>query len=84
MLNPKLFILLTFLYLTSSKLYQIIAMTASGARYHLNDLYDGKQTKNQWGQITSVGLKQQESLGKIIKKEYSQKIPFLNSIFIKD
>lgn len=42
-----------------SKLYQVVAILAPGARYHLNDLYDAKDYKSKWGEITPVGLRQQ-------------------------
>jgi hypothetical protein len=44
---------------TSSKLYQVVAVISPGARYHVNNLYDGSETINKWGEITPVGLRQQ-------------------------
>lgn len=41
------------------KLYQVVTFIAPGARYPINDLYDAKQYQKQWGEITSVGLRQQ-------------------------
>lgn len=32
-----------------SKLYQVVAFIAPGARYHINDLYDAKTYEKQWG-----------------------------------
>jgi hypothetical protein len=37
------------LWVAEGKLYQVVAAIAPGARYHINDLYDGGETKNQWG-----------------------------------
>jgi len=36
-----LFLLLTALTLAQGRLYSVVAVVSSGARYHLNDLYDG-------------------------------------------
>jgi hypothetical protein len=56
-----LFIILCLLLAAgiNSKLYQVVAVIAPGARYHLNDLYDAKDYQNFWGEITPVGLRQQ-------------------------
>lgn len=35
--------------LAEAKLYQAVAILSPAARYHLNDLYDGAQTKDEWG-----------------------------------
>lgn len=44
------FITLCLLLIASeARLYQVVAVLAPGARYHINDLYDGGSTKNQWG-----------------------------------
>ena len=59
-------------------------MISEGARYHVNDLYDGVVTKNRWGELTPVGLRQQETLGKLFKKEYGDKAGLLSSNFVKD
>lgn len=55
-----LLIILTLCLATqiTSKLYQVVAILSPGARYHLNDLYDGKDYKPKWGEITAVGLRQ--------------------------
>lgn len=63
------FILLALLPLVlTAKLYQVVAMLTPGARYHVNDLYDAAQNKKMWGEITPVGLRQQENLGKAFRK----------------
>ena len=39
------FILLALLSLVlTAKLYQVVALLTPGARYHVNDLYDGAQS----------------------------------------
>ena len=63
------FILLALLSLVlNAKLYQVVALLTPGARYHVNDLYDAAQSKKMWGEITPVGLRQQENLGKAFRK----------------
>jgi hypothetical protein len=42
----------------NAKLYQVVAVIAPGARYHINDLYNGKETQSVWGETTPVGLRQ--------------------------
>lgn len=63
-----LLILLCLILATQAKLYQVVAVAAPGARYHVNDLYHGTQTKDYWGEITAVGLRQHQNLGQLIRK----------------
>jgi hypothetical protein len=44
--------------LNHAKLYQVVAVITPGARYHINELYDGKETYRFWGEVTPVGLRQ--------------------------
>lgn len=63
------FILIALLpIILTAKLYQVVALLTPGARYHINDLYDGAQNKKMWGEISSVGMRQQENLGKTFRK----------------
>jgi hypothetical protein len=83
----KIYLLLLFslvLPLTHTKIYHVVSMISEGARYHINDLYDGVLTKDRWGELTPVGLRQQETLGKLFKKEYGDKAGLLSSAFVKD
>lgn len=79
-------LVLTTLLLTAieAKLYQIVAVISPGARYPVNDLYDGGETRVKWGEITSVGLRQQESLGKLFRKEYVDTYGLLSKTFVKE
>lgn len=79
----SLLLLLALISHAQPKLYQVVALTSSGARYHTNDLYDGSATKNRWGEITAVGLRQQQSLGKAFRKDYVELNSFLNKQFSK-
>lgn len=44
-----IFLLLSLISIGQAKLYSVVAVIAPGARYHLNDLYDGGQFKTRWG-----------------------------------
>ena len=64
-------ILLSFLILfilATPKLVQVVSYFRHGARYHLNSLYDGNTTRDFWGELTGVGMRQHQTLGKILKK----------------
>lgn len=76
--------LIALFVLSQGKLYQAVAVIAPGARYHINDLYDGGETRNRWGEISPVGLRQQENLGKLFRKEYIERTPLLSSAFNAD
>jgi hypothetical protein len=66
-----LVILLTFTSIfAETKLYQVVTVLTPAAGYHINDFYDGAQTKTQWGEITPVGLRQMQNLGQAIRREY--------------
>ena len=78
-----LLILLTFANV-HAKVYYAVAMISGGARYHVNDLYDGQATKDRWGQLTPVGLRQQEKLGKIFRTIISPDKELLGDSFVKD
>jgi hypothetical protein len=60
--------------LVEAKLYGVVAMISEGARYHTNSLYDGGETKDRWAQVTPVGLRQHENLGKLFKKQYGEQL----------
>lgn len=78
---PRFILIALLPLILTAKLYQAVTLIAPGARYHLNDLYDAPQTKKMWGEITPVGLRQQESLGKAFRKEYIQGASFLSADF---
>jgi lysosomal acid phosphatase len=42
-----------------------------GARYPVNDLYDGTATKDFHGNLTTIGLRQHYLLGTYLAAEYS-------------
>jgi broad specificity phosphatase PhoE len=75
------FLVITFsllLLLASSRLYQVVSLTRHGARYHLNDFGDGAATKPLWGELTAVGMRQQQRLGQLLRKEYIDSLHLLS------
>jgi len=81
MIKTLLFVVL--IALSSAKLYQVVSLFRHGARYHLNTLYDGNSTHDVWGELTPVGMRQHQNLGKTLNKEYIQTLRFLNEKFDK-
>lgn len=55
---------------TSSKLLSLFGMIRHGAIYPKNNLYDGNETAEFRGLLTSVGMRQQLNLGSYIKHDY--------------
>jgi hypothetical protein len=74
----KLLLISLLLTLSVTKLYQVASLFRHGARYHLNALYDGNSTFEQWGELTPVGMRQHQNLGKTLNKEYIQNLKFLS------
>lgn len=75
------FLVLCCFWCTLSKLYQVVSLFRHGARYHLNSLYDGDSTLPLRGELSAVGMKQHENLGKLIRNEYVTKLKFLREIY---
>lgn len=63
----------------NSKLAYVATVFRHGARYPVTDIYDGAETKNFHGQLTSVGMRQQFLLGGYLKSEYIDKAKLINS-----
>ena len=69
MKNIFIFFVSFFLfYLTQNKLYQTFLFFRHGARYHTNTIYDGNSTYPVRGELTAIGMRLHENLGKIIRK----------------
>lgn len=62
--------LLTFLFITHSKLVYLTELFRHGARFPVTDAYDGKETKPYHGNLTSIGMRQQYLLGSYLKRDY--------------
>jgi len=60
---------------------QVVSLFRHGARYHINSYYDGNSTKEVWGELTAVGMRQHETLGKMLRKEYIDKLNFIGSTY---
>lgn len=60
------------LLVTQAKLAYMSTIFRHGARYPVNNMYDGKETVNMHGNLTSVGLREQYLLGNYVKNEYLQ------------
>jgi hypothetical protein len=41
----------------------VVSISRHGARYHVNDFGDGASTKPLWGELTAVGMRQEQRLG---------------------
>lgn len=65
-----LIIFIFFSTTTESKLFQVVSLTRHGARYHVNSFGDGDDTKPLWGELTAVGMRQHQKLGRLFRAEY--------------
>lgn len=79
----KSILIILLITLSASKLYQVTSLFRHGARYHLNALYDGNSTHSVWGELTAVGMRQHQTLGKTLNREYIQNLKFLSEKFNK-
>ncbi len=79
----KTLLLTLLVVLSTSKLYQVTSLFRHGARYHINAIYDGNSTHDVWGELTAVGMRQHQNLGKILNKEYIQNLKFLSEKYDK-
>ena len=64
----KVFLIAILLTIAASKLYQVTSLFRHGARYHLNPLDDGNSTLDMWGELSPVGMRQHQTLGKTLNK----------------
>ena len=61
-------LLFCFVTLGSCKLAQVVSFFRHGARYPLSSIYDGNDTRYIWGELTSVGMRQHQTLGETLRK----------------
>lgn len=66
----KISIAFILLFIANCELLSIVTLCRHGARYHLNDQYDGNSTYAMWGQLTGVGMREHYNLGQIYRKKY--------------
>lgn len=77
----KALCLLLLLVCTLSKLHQVLSMFRHGARYHLYPIYDYKATERLRGELTAVGMRCHENLGKMLRKDYIEELHFLSESY---
>jgi hypothetical protein len=68
----KIIILISIFLLLSvnTKLLYVFSMIRHGAIYPKNNLYDGNETSQYKGQLTTIGMRQQFNLGSYLKQNY--------------
>lgn len=75
----KIIIPLLFVVITLGKLVYLTELYRHGARYPVNDLYDGNQTKAYHGQLTGIGMRQHYLLGSYLRKDYLDQLGLSSS-----
>lgn len=68
MITKFIILLLCLLGFTEGKLVQVVSFFRHGARYHLSSYAGGNETKDYWGELTGVGMRQHHKLGDILRK----------------
>ena len=53
-----------------TELSQVASVFRHGARYYLHNVYDANSTRELWGELTAVGMRQHQNLGRILRKDY--------------
>lgn len=73
----KVFLVAVFACISQCKLYQAFVFFRHGARYHTNDIYDGNATYPMRSELTPIGMRMHENLGKMFRKNYIEKLNLL-------
>ena len=68
----KIIILISVFLLigVNTKLLYLFSLVRHGAIYPKNNLYDGNETAQYKGQLTTIGMRQQFNLGAYLKQNY--------------
>lgn len=69
-------------FMIESKLHQVVSLFRHGARYHLNSYYDGNATRDLWGELSAVGMRQHENLGNMLRTDYLDNLGFLDKDYV--
>ncbi len=77
----KVFLFILSFTVATSKLYQLYTLNRHGARYHVNNFYDGADTKPLWSELTAVGMRQNQRFGQLLRKEYIEYQNFLSNVY---
>lgn len=77
----NIFLLFLAFASATSKLYQLFSLNRHGARYHVNNFYDGADTKPLWAELTAVGMRQNQRFGQLLRKEYVEYLRFLSDSY---
>lgn len=82
MTPPRIIFFFVIAIILESKLYQVVSLFRHGARYHINGYYDGNATKDLWGELSSVGMRQHETLGAMLRNDYIHHLNFLPKEYV--
>ena len=63
---------------TIQKLIYMADVANPGARYPVNDVYDGKANAEMQGQLNTVGMRQQFLLGTYLRADYIDQIQLID------
>ncbi len=75
-----LFILLALVGLCQSKLVYLAELFRHGARYPVTEIYDGKETRNMHGNLTSIGMRQHYLLGTYLRRDYVEQNQLISGV----
>ena len=65
----------------TSELLQVMTVFRHGSRYPAHNTYDGAETSQDHGELTSTGMRQHYNLGSMIRKQYITDNQFLKSSY---
>lgn len=63
----------------TTKLVYLTELFRHGARFPVNDFYDGKETKPYHGMLTGIGMRQQYLLGSYLRQDYMKDLGLSSS-----
>ena len=72
-------LILLFIVAATSKIAYVATVVRHGARYPLKNMWDGNETAQFHGKLTSVGMRQHFLLGGYLKADYIDKLGLINS-----